>query len=488
MKDQHGALGSRVPGWITIICLLAAGTTGVVAQVTGDDWTPPTRAELRGSEVAELTDPPMVPPPIERDYPTRVVVNLEVREEVGRMTDGVDYTFWTFGGTVPGSFIRVRRGDLIEFHLANHPDNKVPHNIDLHAVNGPGGGAVSSFTPPGKETVFSFQALNPGLYIYHCATAPVGMHIANGMYGLILVEPEEGLPPVDREYYVVQGDFYTAGSYGEPGLQPFDMDKALREEPDYVVFNGAVGALTGDNAMLANTGDNVRLYVGNGGPNLVSSFHVIGEIFDTVWQEGGTARNHNVQTTLVPAGGAAIVDFEVEAPGELILVDHSIFRAFNKGALGKIDVRGEEEELVFSGQQRQKVYLPEGGIAQSMPDADRTRKTPATPEERIEQGKNVYASVCAACHMPDGGGIPGSFPPLASADYLNEDVDRAIRVVGEGLQGKIVVNGVTYNNVMPRLNLSHAEIANVLTYTYSQWGNSGEVVSMEQVSEALKKE
>ena len=450
-------------------------------------WSPPQASAIRGEETAVLTDPPNVPPPIKRDYPTKVIVHLEVQEKVMPMTDGVDYTFWTFGGTVPGSFIRVRLGDVIEFHLANRADSKVPHNIDLHAVTGPGGGAVSSFTPPGKETTFSFQAINPGLYIYHCATAPVGMHIANGMYGLILVEPEEGLPPVDREYYVVQGDFYTRGGFGEPGLQPFDMDKALREEPDYVVFNGAVNAMTGDNALHAKVGETVRLHVGNGGPNLVSSFHVIGEIFDKVWVEGGTLVNHNIQTTLVPAGGSAIVEFKVDVPGELILVDHAIFRAFNKGALGRIDVAGGDNATIYSGQQSQTVYLPEGGAVQTMPEAAAAEPLELSPAERIEQGKNVYAANCAACHMPDGSGVPGAFPPVAGADYLNADVERAIRAVGEGLSGEITVNGKAYNNIMPRMNLSHEKIANVLSFVYSQWDNKGVTVTPEMVRQALEK-
>src|SRR5690606_29000790 len=297
-----------------------------------------------GVETAVLTPPPHVPPPIDRDHATRVIVGLEVSERVMPIADGVEYTFWTFGGTVPGSFIRVRQGDLVEFHLSNHPDSKMPHNIDLHAVTGPGGGAASSFTAPGHTSQFSFRALNPGIFVYHCATAPVGMHIANGMYGLILVEPLEGLPKVDREYYVMQGDFYTRGAFGEPGLQQFDMAKALEEHADYVLFNGSVGALVGDNAITAEVGERVRLYVGNGGPSLVSSFHVIGEIFDLVYGEGGGVANTNVQTTLIPAGGATMVEFTVDVPGTFILVDHSIFRAFNKGALGMLDVTGPDDE------------------------------------------------------------------------------------------------------------------------------------------------
>ena len=217
---------------------------------------------------------------------------------------------------------------------------------------------ASGVTMPGNETVFEFRALNPGLYVYHCATAPVGIHIANGMYGLILVEPKEGLPEVDREYYVMQGEFYTKGKYMEQGHQPFDMDKAMAENPDYVVFNGAVGSLTGDKALKAKKGETVRLFVGNGGPNLVSSFHVIGEIFDNVYKESGTTVSHNIQTTLVPAGGSAITEYRVDVPGDFILVDHSIFRAFNKGALGMMEVAGEQELATFSGQISDQPYDP----------------------------------------------------------------------------------------------------------------------------------
>ena len=205
-------------------------------------------------EIAVLTTAPHVPPPIGRRHEAKVIVNLEVIEVVKRLADGVDYTFWTFGGNVPGSFIRIREGDFVEFHLNNNPSSKMPHNIDLHAVTGPGGGAASSFTAPGHSSKFSFKALNPGLYVYHCATAPVPMHVANGMYGLILVEPKDGLPPADCEFYVMQGDFYTAGKYGEEGLQAFDPVKATDERPPYVVFNGAVGSLVGDKALQAKVG------------------------------------------------------------------------------------------------------------------------------------------------------------------------------------------------------------------------------------------
>ncbi len=445
--------------------------------------TPPTEMKVTGESVAELTAPPLVPKPVGNREATKLIVNMEIVEKEGEMADGVKYLYWTFNGSVPGSFIRTRVGDEVEFHLKNHPNNKLPHNIDLHAVTGPGGGAASSFVAPGHEVVFSFKVINPGLYVYHCATAPVAMHIANGMYGLILVEPEGGLPPVDKEYYIMQGDFYTKGRNGDPGLQPFDMQKAVDEHPDYVVFNGKVGSLTGDNAIKANVGETVRLYVGNGGPNLISSFHVIGEIFDNVYVEGGDLINKNVQTTLVPAGGASIVEFKVEVPGTFVIVDHALTRTFNKGSLGMLTVSGDENKQIYSGKQTEGIYQPEGGTIQNMPGEN----APAAPkaanlEERIALGKTVYAKTCLACHQENGQGIANAFPPLAKSDYLNEDVGRAIEIVLHGKTGEIVVNGAKFNGVMPAQVLSDEEVANVLSYIYASWGNKKQEIKPAMVS------
>ncbi|WP_417444305.1 copper-containing nitrite reductase [Joostella sp.] len=439
--------------------------------------------------IADLTSPPNVPKPTAKRKAKKLIVDMEILEQEGELSNGVSYVYWTFGGTVPGSFIRTKVGDEVHFTLKNHPDNKLPHNIDLHAVNGPGGGAESSFVAPGHEKTFSFKTLNPGLYVYHCATAPVGMHIANGMYGLILVEPEEGLPPVDKEYYIMQGDFYTKGRNGDRGMQPFDMQKALDEAAEYVVFNGKVGALTGDNAITANVGETVRLFVGNGGPNLVSSFHVIGEIFDRVHVEGGSVINENVQTTMIPAGGAAIVEFKVEVPGTFILVDHSIFRAFNKGALGMLTVNGDENMKVYSGEMREGIYRPEGSGIQEVPREDQTAlNVPAMSfEDQMEFGKQTYMHTCFACHQPEGQGIDGVFPPLAMSDYLNADVNRAIDIVLHGKQGEITVNGEKYNSVMTSQTLTDEEVANVLTFVYNSWGNSKEVVTPEMVGKVRKK-
>ena len=341
---------TRKSKWISTASLIV--TTVVIASAwrySADPTGIPKHdlPPIKGEEHAVLASAPNVPAPITRDYATKVIVELETVEKTMRLADSVNYTFWTFGGNVPGNFIRVREGDLVELHLKNHPHNSVPHNIDLHAVTGPGGGAAATLTMPGGESVLSFRALNPGLYIYHCAVSPVPMHISNGMYGLILVEPKEGLPKVDREFYVMQSEFYVkAGAKGQPAT--LDMQKGIDEKPDYVVFNGSVGAIAGANALKAKVGESIRIFVGNGGPNLVSSFHVIGEIFDNVYGEGGSmVSQQNVQTTLIPSGGAAIVEFRTEKPGTLVIVDHSIFRAFNKGALGMITVEGEDNPAVY---------------------------------------------------------------------------------------------------------------------------------------------
>jgi len=439
---------------------------------------------------AVLTSPPNVPPAIHRNYPAKVIVELEVIEKEMPISEGVSYTYWTFGGTVPGSFIRVRQGDTVEFHLKNSPTSKMPHNIDLHGVTGPGGGAASSFTAPGHESQFTFKALNQGIYVYHCATAPVGMHIANGMYGLILVEPPEGLPKVDHEYYVMQGDFYTTGKYREKGHQPFDMDKAIDERPTYVLFNGHEGSLTGDKALTAKVGQSVRLFVGNGGPNLVSSFHVIGEIFDRVQQEGGLHPQENVQTTLIPSGGAAIVEFHTDVPGSYVLVDHSIFRAFNKGAMGILKVDGPENKAIYSGKEVDSVYLgdrAEPNLHAVSTAAKANAAGTLSKEDQIAAGKQLFTGTCSVCHQANGEGLPGVFPPLAKSDLIaklvKEDKNKLIGIPLHGLTGKVTVNGTEYNSVMPPMTqLTDDEVSNLLTYVLNSWGNPGGQVTKDEVS------
>lgn len=309
---------------------------------------PATLADVDRLPEAAVAAPPNVPPPINRTQPATVRVDLQTVEKQMRLADGVEYTFWTFNGTVPGPFIRVREGDTVVVRLTNATGSSAPHSIDLHAVTGTGGGALYTQTSAGGTTAFVFKALKPGLYVYHCATAPIPMHIANGMYGLILVEPRQGLPKVDREFYVMQQEVYTAGKNGAKGLQAFDWQALWDERPEYVVFNGAVGALSGQSALKAKAGETVRIYFGVGGPNLTSSFHVIGEIFDRAYNLASltAAPLTDVQTVTVPPGGAVVVDFKVDVPGTFTLVDHALGR-IHKGAVGQLVVEGEARPDIY---------------------------------------------------------------------------------------------------------------------------------------------
>ena len=232
----------------------------------------------------------------------------------------------------------------------------MPHSIDFHAAAVPMGGAIASETPPTRTSTFQFRALRSGIYLYHCGSQPVDIHLAKGMYGLVLVEPKEGLPKVDREFYIMQSEFYTKGEFGDPGLQPFSMQKAIDERPEYVLFNGKVGATMDGNALKAKTGETIRLFVGNAGPNLCSSFHLIGAVFDNVYVEGGTLVNHNVQTTLVPSGSATMVETRIDVPGTYVFMDHSIFRAVNKGTMGQIVVEGEKNPNIYSGKLKDEAF------------------------------------------------------------------------------------------------------------------------------------
>ncbi len=291
-------------------------------------------------------DPTDIPGPIQADAPREVVLDLVTTERLGRLADGTNYTFWTFNDTVPGPFLRVREGDTVHVNLHNDASSRYAHSVDFHAVTGPGGGAVITQTAPGQTTSFTFTATTPGIYVYHCATHSHAHHIMQGMYGLILVEPEDGLPEVDHEFYVMQGELYTIERFGSKGELSFDIEKMMDERAEYLFFNGAVDALTTQYPMNANVGETVRIFFGVGGPNYTSSFHVIGEIMDRVYVEGGSLVNHNVQTTLVPAGGATMVEFQVDVPSTLVLVDHSLSR-MERGLVGHLHVHGDDNPDIY---------------------------------------------------------------------------------------------------------------------------------------------
>lgn len=308
-------------------------------------------------EEAVLTSAPTVPPPINRTYPVLLKVPLETVTSPKQVTNMYKYDEWTFNGTTPGPFIRARVGDVVELALTNRDKKGNPHNMDSHAFTGPGGGAAITTAEENETRIGRFRLLCPGLYIYHCAAAPVPVHIANGMFGLMYVEPAEGLPPVDKEYYVMQSEIYHEPPETEDDGRPsstveFSYPNALREEPNAVVFNGSESALTRDSPLKASVGETVRIFFGNAGPNLTSAFHVIGSHFLNVYRDGDVVSppGRNVGTVSVPPGGVSIVDMKIVVPGTYTIVDHAIFR-LDKGAVGFLNASGPPRPDVYVGSQ-----------------------------------------------------------------------------------------------------------------------------------------
>jgi nitrite reductase (NO-forming) len=319
---------------------------------------PPAETVAYADISREATD---LPGPIGRREPQTIRVDLVAVELEGRLAEATTFGYWTFNGKVPGPFLRVRVGDRVEVHMKNSADSSMVHSVDFHAATGPGGGAAVLQVNPGDEKTMTFKALVPGLYVYHCATPMVAEHIANGMYGLILVEPEDGLLTVDREFYVMQGEIYTDAAFGQHGSQEFSVEKLLAERPEYFVFNGAVGALTLLHPLHANVGESVRIFFGVGGPNLHSAFHVIGEIFDKAYNLGGVLSPplRGIQTITVPPGGAAITEFTPQVPGNYLLVDH---------ALARVE-RGLAGTLIVGGNPNPEIYTPASGAPPGAPGA-----------------------------------------------------------------------------------------------------------------------
>ena len=323
------------------LAILAPGA--VFAQAAADAVPPAPARDI----IRRAND---LPPPLTAAGPRHHKVSLKTTEVIGQLENGTSFTYWTYNDRVPGPFVRVRVGDTVEVGMANAADSVMMHNVDFHAVTGPVGGAAATNANPGESKTFTFKALAPGLYVYHCATPMVAQHIANGMYGLILVEPDGGLPAVDHEFYVMQGEIYAEQDQGTPGLLTESLENLLNERPTYYVMNGAFKALTGDNALKAKVGETARIYFGVGGPNKISSFHVIGEIFDKVYRDASltSAPVTDVQTVLVPPGGATVVDLTFEVPGSYIMVDHALSRV-DRGAAGIIEVTGPQNPDIFRG-------------------------------------------------------------------------------------------------------------------------------------------
>jgi nitrite reductase (NO-forming) len=268
-------------------------------------------------------------PPLEGDVHE---VTLEVEEKEIQVADEQWMNLWTFGGTVPGPVVRVKQGDTVNFTLVNNGEQG--HSMDFHAAEiAPSRAYVTIL--PGESISFQFEAKQPGVYMYHCATAPVLHHIGNGMYGMVIVEPEGPPRPPAREYFLVQSELYFGGQ-GEVG----DLAKMQEKDADWVVFNGYANQYTEADALVANPGELVRVYILNVGPSLWSAFHVIGTIFDWTWQEGvigGPAQTVNI----APSQGA-IVEFTMEEEGVYPFVTHA-FADASIGGIGQFIVGNPPE-------------------------------------------------------------------------------------------------------------------------------------------------
>ncbi|MEX2587379.1 MAG: plastocyanin/azurin family copper-binding protein [Actinomycetota bacterium] len=353
------------------------GGDSVIPDLVSKDNLPPAPDDEVNVALA-----PEMPPPIERSDPAFVDVEFEVVENVSTIDPqkGTEHETWgyrivdgpdtTVVGT-PGPVIRARVGDMLRFTITNPEGNSQPHNVDFHAVTGQGGGAEATTVLPGETRTIEARLLYPGFFMYHCAYGDVPAHIAHGMSGGILVDPATPLPEVDHEWYMVQSEYYVAGDGG------LDRNAVTDENPSHVVFNGAVGALTGDNALQMQVGESARIYFVNAGLNLISSFHPIGSHWDAVYPEGALLNEpiRGSQTTLVPAGGGTVVELIGQVPQTVVLVDHALARAFDKGAIGQIVIDGEEDPEIF------REVEPRAGAGEGAGDGqDREAEVVPSPE------------------------------------------------------------------------------------------------------------
>src|SRR6516225_9319901 len=435
------------------------------------------KAQL-SSEEARWTFAPEVPVPIGRREQRREVVHWTIREAQSEIAPGVIYDdAWGFEGRVPGPLLRVRVGDLVEVHLRNALNSVRTHNIDFHFVMGPGGGASALSVAPGEEAVLEARATAPGFYMFHCATPDIPMHIANGMYGFVLVEPEEGLPSVGKELYVVQSEIYTSDD--KPGHKNFDMARADKADPQYVVFNGSVGAVLKDQAPIATQNETVRIYVGNAGPNLISSFHVIGQIFDKVYREGDllSPPARSLQTTLIPAGGSAVVEFTPPVAGTFLLVDHAIFR-LHHGAVGSLNVWGQENAEIFEPKTpRNMVPMSEDAhLGNGSPEVTPSVKTAVdsrvhlamtTPTPMVRPANGVTIKMLPGSGIWKKGPMQTFGPKVVTikvgqtVTFQNADVGMAHSVFGEKgeFASPMLTPGGTYSKQFDQKGVIHFQCA-----------------------------
>lgn len=410
MKTSNHRRTSIFPmasGFIWVALLIGAG--GSTAYAQGHTKHREHAAEtIKAADI--VRDPSDLPPPVGNRAPAVVRVTLTSKELVGALdpASGTTYRYWTFNGKVPAPFIRVRQGDTVEVTLVNPKDSTMVHSLDFHAAIGPGGGAALTQVPPGQSKTFSFQATTPGLFVYHCGSPMIAQHIANGMYGMILVEPTGGLPRVDHEYYIMQGEIYATAPKGKAGLQQFSAENLMAENAQYYLFNGAVDAVTKEYPLHANEGETVRIYFGNAGPNATASIHMVGEIFTNYYQFGSLSSPPlaGIQTGTVAPGSAATFEVKASMPGQFTLMDHAMSR-MEKGDMAILEVSGPENTALMHA----------GPAESSAGSQEISGVTPAAMDEvnHIKPSSAALAVQESAMNMPGMNDIPAaaSAPPFS---------------------------------------------------------------------------
>ena len=386
----------------------ATPTVWPVDQSIRPDLVPISELTAAPDDEVHISIAPEVPPAMARSDQRTWSVELESIEGICPLDPANEISTEMWGYRIagsdaicgsPGPVLRGRVGDFVTISLTNLASSMHPHNIDFHAVTGQGGGAAALVANPGETRTVHARLLYPGVFMYHCAYGDVPSHIAHGMYGMFIVDPEEPLPAVDHEWSISQSEWYvTRVGEEDQGVARFDPDALLLEEPRYVTFNGRTDALTGDNALTMSTGERARIYFVNQGINLVSSFHPIGSHWDLVYPEAATHPSNRAirgsQSTLVVAGGGTVVEMDALVPSTVILVDHALVRTFYKGAVGHVVIDGEPDPEIFG--------VPEGQESSSEEAA-----TPIAAEIAAE------VMIPAGAYLPDNADLAYD-PPLVT--------------------------------------------------------------------------
>jgi nitrite reductase (NO-forming) len=477
MKYSHPAIAA----WLaTLVLALAAcsergSTSPVAAAASADDPYAVTRMDFKTPPAVISNErhsgpfasgdalsldtvlKPLLPAPVKE-------IRLDTTHKIIEIAPGVKFSAWTFGHQVPGPAVRARVGDRIKFTMTNRSDEPAPglqmtaapmmHSMDFHAAMVSPQDKYRSIAP-GQTISFEFTLNYPGVFMYHCGTPMVLEHIASGMYGMLVVEPRGGYPTkVDREYTVVQSEFYTRPDPaqrkvdGQP-LHVLDGNSLRNKQPTYTVFNGRYNGMV-DTPLEAKPGERVRLFVLNVGPSNTSSFHVVGTIFDRVWMDGNPDNQfRGMQTVLLGSSSSAIVEFMIPEAGSYVMVDHHFANAA-QGAVGLIAAGGP-------------------------PGDSEHHNIPATATPGSAQavaGKLAFESKCLACHSIGGGDKLG--PDLLGTTQRHDDgwLTRWLKSPAQMMKTDAKAKAMLekWKVPMPDQGLSDEEIKQYLAYF--KWADS----------------